>query len=273
MSIDMSITQQDSSLLDLIASAEATKGARDQYASVNPNSERPEILDMTIAGLIAWQGTRPRNQKAAGRYQFMPPTLRETAITALGGREALDQFRFTATVQDFLIVKRLELRRQLNEWKSESISDEAFSLNLAKEFAGLPVFEDLTIPIRDRDGNVIGTREVFRNQSYYHNDSAGNRSGPDIDNVLQQLADIRTGGAGAIITRESESSRSRGRQGGSIREQTARAATGGDRLIYDHNNRGIATGELPPVSDPYTYRPIDPLDNRYDFRTGEKVRD
>lgn len=258
-SIDMSITQQDDSLLDLIASAEATDGARDEYASVNPNSEIPDILDMTIAELLAWQERRPLNQKAAGRYQFMPPTLRETAESALGGREALSQYRFTATVQDFLIVKRLEFRRQLNEWKAGSISDEQFSLNLAREFAGLPVPE------------AAGRGQ--RNQSYYQDDSAGNGSKLNIDFVLQQLADIRTGGPGSIITRESETSRSRSRLGGSIREQVARTASGGDRLIYDHNNRGIANENLPEVSDPYIYRPIDPLDNRYDFRTGEKVRD
>jgi hypothetical protein len=264
MTIDMSITQQDSSLLDLIASAESTWGANNQYAAVNPMSEHPEILTMTIETLIRWQRARPPNRKAAGRYQFVPDTLEEVAIRNLGGREGLRQYRYTPTVQDWLIVKRLEQFRKLREWKAGSITDEAFAINLAKEFAGMPV------PV-DMQGH---RQRVFKGQSYYHN-FAGNRSSARLnaDDVLQSLANIRTGGPGAAITRSSDQSESTGSAGGSIYEQSVRQATGGDRLIHDSANRRPATNEAQPVTNPYTYRPIDPLDNRYDFRTGEKVRE
>ena len=228
-----------------------------------------------------------------GRYQFIRPTLfgsftdsagkdipqpAENYISGRGpsgltfNRGVWQQSgipistRYNAQCQDFLILKRLELTRQLNQWKSGSITDQAFMLNLAKEFASIPVPFD----------TQRGSRTIRRGQSFYAGVGSNRVVGhANVDVILQELADIRGGGPGTSVTIDIEQGSGAFPAGGrSIISQTERSATGGQALWgAGPTDAALANGELPGVKDPYVYKPIDPLDNRYDFRTGELVRD
>lgn len=263
-----SITTQDRQVLDFVAKGEAVR-VGDPYTSLNPSTTDPRIVQFTIAELLIFQSRRPRNRKAAGRYQFMPDTLNETARAA--GID-INNTRFTPTIQDFLILKRLELIRQYNQWKSSAIGDDDFLLNLAKEFASIPV--PRPVPKSENEKPPYPIVNLVAGDSFYAG-VAGNRvvGHANVDILLQELADIREGGPGATINLSDEFSLAASAGGSGLLESVGRQASGGTSLAMNSRNRTAPNSELPGVDDPYSYRGIHPLDNRYDFRTGEKVRD
>jgi hypothetical protein len=264
------ITTQDRQLLDFISKGEAARGG-DPYASVFPSRIMPEILQMSIEQIFEFQRHRTRSRangglglesSACGRYQFIRSTLQDV-VQAAGIPTTT---RYTPQCQDFLILTRLRVSRQLNQWKSSSISDAQFCLNLAKEFASIPV------PFTTRGA----TRTVNAGESFYAGVGSNRAVGhANVDVILQELADIRGGGAGTPVTLDLEQGSGAFPAGGSsVYSQTERSATGGQALWGSAaNDRGSPNASLPGVGDPYSYRPIDPLDNRYDFRTGELVRE
>jgi hypothetical protein len=270
MSTRIQITNQDRKLLDFVAKGEAARGG-DPYASVFPSRIYPEITQMSIEQIFEFQRYRTRSRRtgglglessACGRYQFIRKTLEE--VVRRSGIPL--STRYNAQCQDFLILKRLEFTRQLNQWKSESITDQAFCLNLAKEFASIPV------PIRTKGAK----RSVNPGESFYAGVGSNRAVGhANVDVILQELADIRRGGPGTTVTIDIEQgSGPFPAAGRSIYSRTERSATGGQALWgAGSTDASLVNGELPGVSDPYVYKPIDPLDNRYDFRTGELVRD
>jgi hypothetical protein len=270
MSTQIQITDQDRKLLDFIAKGEAARGG-DPYASVFPSKIIPEITQMSLDQILEFQQYRTRSRSqgglglessACGRYQFIRATLEEVITRTKIPRST----RYNASCQDFLILKRLELTRQLNQWKSGSISDVQFCLNLAKEFASIPV------PVTTQGA----TRTVNPGQSFYAGVGSNRAVGhANVDVILQELADIRGGGAGTTVTVDIEQGSGAFPSGGrSIYAQTERSATGGQSLWgAAPTAKNLPNRQLPTVSDPYLYKPIDPLDNRYDFRTGELVRD
>jgi len=70
---------------------------------------------------------------AVGKYQFTQATLKEMVKqTGIDPRA-----QFSATTQDFLIVKRLISKRGLNRWEDGLLSDKDFIHNLSKEFASI----------------------------------------------------------------------------------------------------------------------------------------
>jgi hypothetical protein len=296
------ITDQDRKLLDFIAKGEAARGG-DPYASVFPSKIIPEITTMSLNQLLEFQLHRTSSRRngglglessAAGRFQFIRSTLFGAFKNSAGKdiRAPAESYinkgpaprgttffegvwhqsglpistRYTPSCQDFLILLRLKNTRQLNQWKSGSITDQAFCLNLAKEFASIPV------PFTVRGAE----RTVNPGQSFYAGVGSNRAVGhANISVILQELADIRGGGAGTSVTIDIEQGSGAFPAGGrSIYNQTERSATGGQSLWgAGPTARGAPNTELPGVSDPYVYKPIDPLDNRYDFRTGEIVRD
>lgn len=270
MSTQIQITEQDKKLLDFVAKGEAARGG-DPYASVFPSRIMPEILSMSIEQIFQFQLHRTTSRRngglglessACGRYQFIRRTLQEVVRTV----GVPTSTRYNAACQDFLILKRLEFTRQLNQWKSGAITDQAFCLNLAKEFASIPV------PFTTRGAN----RTVQAGQSFYAGVGSNRAVGhANVDVILQELADIRGGGPGTTVTVDIEQgSGAWPAQGRSIYTQTERQATGGQSLgSASPSDRSNPNSQLPGVSDPYVYRPIDPLDTRYDFRTGQFVRD
>jgi hypothetical protein len=270
MSTQIQITDQDRKLLDFIAKGEAARGG-DPYASVFPSKIIPEITTMSIEQIFVFQRNRTTSRRngglglessAVGRYQFIRATLQD--VVRQSGIPV--STRYNAQCQDFLILKRLEFTRQLNQWKSGSITDQAFCLNLAKEFASIPVPFD----------TQRGSRTIRRGQSFYVGVGSNKAVGhANVDVILQEIADIRGGGPGTTVTIDIEQgSGPFPASGRSIISQTERSATGGQALWgAGPTDAALANGELPGVKDPYVYKPIDPLDNRYDFRTGELVRD
>ncbi|WP_306153923.1 hypothetical protein [Roseovarius sp. MMSF_3281] len=121
-------------LHDLIARAEAgTMGydAVQHGARVKP-PKRP--TRMTLGEIYAWIRATPGQPHAIGRYQFIPATLRHSA-KRLG---LPPKTRFSPEVQDRLANLLLGDAGFLKVQKDE-MTAEAFMLNLAKIWAGLPL--------------------------------------------------------------------------------------------------------------------------------------
>ncbi|MEM7650557.1 MAG: hypothetical protein AAF204_00555 [Pseudomonadota bacterium] len=87
-------------LLDHIARHESVNGS---YDSVWPNSVKDGLSEMTINEVIAWQEScNDKGSCAAGRYQFMPKTLKGLIenMDNIDGTE-----KFSPNVQDLLAVE------------------------------------------------------------------------------------------------------------------------------------------------------------------------
>lgn len=265
---EVTISDQERQLLDLVARGEAVRGA-DPYISLWPSTTEPRLIQMTLAEVDAFQGRRKSagfRSTACGRYQFIRSTLRE-CVGYLGVDPT--RTRFTPDVQDALILARLKVFRQLNEWLEGTLPTERFMIRLAQEFASMPVPYAM-------QGHK---RPVQKGQSYYAGDGL-NKSNHDPDTVYQELEDIRTGGTGGVRTIPVNSDGPSGAlppTGTSPRTQVATQAAGNGVGAYVGGNAGarpLPSSILPAASSAvYQYRLTDPLDDRYDFRTGEKIKD
>lgn len=122
-------------LLDFIADFESNGDYRVIYG--NHQTQLPEpITGMTLNALLAAQaGWGARwGSSAAGRYQFMPPTLKGLMKQMhLTGDEL-----FSPDMQDMLGFKLLA-GRGYAKFKSGAASREEFGKQLAMEWASLPV--------------------------------------------------------------------------------------------------------------------------------------
>lgn len=263
--LSLTITEQDRQLLDLIASVESSfDTAGGGYFAINSSSRslntNPQLVSMTIQQVIDYT-TQIRDQTsgsgAAGRYQFIPISLTEVVNRANIPRNLI----FSTAMQDYLAIQRARQVRRYGQWLAGTLSDEDFAMELAKEWAGLPVVRDVV-----RNG-----RRVLRGQSYYAG-VQGNNSNMSPDYFLQRLADIRTSGSGATITRSSEESLPA--TGFLPMTQAEIAAGGGQRLRGSTPYTSpIPATQLPAAADPYLYVPIAAENKRYDFRTGKKITD
>lgn len=270
MSTKIQITNQERKLLDFVAKGEAARGG-DPYASVFPSRIIPEITQMSLEQIFQFQRERTASKingglglesSAAGRYQFIRSTLEEVVTRS----KISISTRYTAQCQDFLMIFRLKDFRKFNQWISGSITDQAFCLELAKEFASIPV------PFTTKGAK----RTVNPGESFYAGVGSNRSVGhANVSVILQEIADIRVGGPGATVTVDIEQGSGPYPAGGrSIQSQTERSATGGQALGGGGPGaRNNPNSQLPGVADTYSYNSIDPLDNRYDFRTGEIVRD
>jgi hypothetical protein len=296
MSLTYTITQQEYQLLDLVAEKEEVKHAPDVYMSMNPNTFDTQIPTLTLAQLEEFQTNRIRTAgaSASGRYQFIKATLFGTS-TSPGLVQRLRLPRnlvFNAVLQDYLALILLQ-GASLRRWQANQLtwddfgaktndSDAAFQIRLSRIWAAIPVPMNIpAIPVRDRNGNITGTRKVFTGDSFYEGDDAGNSSGMAADVMYRQLKALRINGPIQTFEIDLEtSSRSHPITGVTALSQAQIAAGGGQTYHGQSANvpRNTYTGgpvadSLPPVDNPYEYDKIDLLDNRYDFRTGKKVRD
>ena len=112
--------------------------------------------DMTLAEIYAWIDATPGQPHAIGRYQFIPPTLKHSAARL--GLPA--STRFSPAVQDRLADLLLGDAGFLKVQTGE-ITAEAFMLNLAKIWAGLP-----TASGRSYYDGVAGNKAVLSYDSY-----------------------------------------------------------------------------------------------------------
>lgn len=269
----ITISDQDRALLRLIADGEAVRS--NPYCSVWPGHVEAELINMTLSQVEAYQNQRlasGRDSSAVGKYQFIKSTLKECV-----GYLGCDPVRtvFSPDVQDAMIVKRLERFRRYNQWKTGSINTGQFMVFLAAEFASMPVPYDVPA------GSVYRgqpKRNLRKGQSFYAGDGL-NRANHNPDHVYQALEDIKNGGRGEIQEIDvSTTGENRGlpASGVSERTQVERAAAGTGVGAYRGTRAGSAplpSQTLPVIDNPYTYYVIDPLDDRYDFRSGEKVKD
>lgn len=120
-------------LRDLIARAEAGRAGYDavQHGARIKPPKRP--TDMTLQDIYDWIAATPGQPHAIGRYQFIPSTLKHSA-------KRLDMpptTPFSPETQDRLADLLLG-DAGLMKVKAGEITQDAFMLNLAKIWAGLP---------------------------------------------------------------------------------------------------------------------------------------
>src|SRR6056297_2249081 len=143
-------------LHDLIARAEAGAMGYDavQYGARIKPPERP--TEMTLQEIYDWIDDTPGQPHAIGRYQFIPPTLKRLA-------RRLDlpaTTRFSPAIQDGLADLLLQ-DAGFAKVRAGGITQEAFMLNLAKIWAGLP-----TPSGRSYYHGVAGNKAVLSYDSY-----------------------------------------------------------------------------------------------------------
>ena len=275
MSTLIEITQQDKALLSLIAAGESTGVRGDPYTALYPNSTEPSLIRMSLAQVTQFQRLRIRagfKSSACGRYQFIKNTLLDVVkISKLDRQRTI----FTPDIQDYLILLRLKSMRRLDKWKAGSLirkgntysaqeNSANFQLHLAKEFASVPV------PFR-----VQGHRGamVAKGRSYYAGDGLNAAHGK-ADTFLAGLIDIKNGGTGEVTKVDIANAASYLPEGFSPVTQAQIQAMGGvSRRGQKHQNMPGPRGSLPSPGNPYGYNVISPLDDRYDFRVGEKIKD
>lgn len=269
----VTITQQEKNLLTLCAKGEAVKS--NPYCSVNPSSVEPSLTSKTLAQVDAYQTARIAQvgASACGRYQFIQTTLR--SAVKLSGLDPATTV-YNPDVQDFLILTVLRNSRKLESWKTGSLGADPytnsanFQLQLAAEFASVPV------PFPVSAGSFakgVPKTNVGKGQSLYSG-VAGNAAGHSADTFLASLIDIQAGGDGAVTEIDIAKAAANAPEGNSAVSQAGIAAGGGQGLRGESAyNRPTPNGTLPDQGEVYLYQQIDPLDNRYDFRTGKKIRD
>lgn len=266
---EVQITDQQKALLELIAKGEAVRGA-DPYTSVYPSTSEPTLTQMTCAEVLQYQRQRINSgyaSSACGRYQFIRDTLND-CIGYLG----IDPLRtrFTPEIQDALIIARLKRVRKLDEWLAGTYATDRFMIKLAQEFASVPV------PYRMQ---AHRGRIANKGDTYYVGDGL-NRAHHDPDVFYQELTDILNGGPGTTATIPVNTDGPSGAlpaSGTTARTQAQRSAAGGGVGNVPGTGRAgqqpIPASNLPNPGDVYLYQATDPLDDRYDFRTGQKIKD
>lgn len=265
--MSISITTQDRQLLTLVSKGEAVAGGN-PYISLWPNDSEPSITQMTLAQVDRFQTDRKNigfASTAIGKYQFIQRTLRE-AVGLLGVDPLV--VRFNAHTQDSLILTILKEYRGYNDWLSGSLPTERFMINLAREFASMPVPYDM-------QGH---SRPVSKGQSYYAGDGL-NRASHNPDTLYIELEDILGNAAGTTSPESSE-------EGNDSGEASPDNPSPKQEKKEEYGGSGAGAGSgghpgsqpsrnatLPVATDVYMHDPIDPLDDRYDFRTGKKIKD
>lgn len=278
MSQKYTISTQEYKLLDIIASKEENPKAPDVYMSLYPSTHDERLPRMTLAQVDQFQQARIQttSSSAAGRYQFIRRTL-----SSLVSRFGLDRnLIFNNVMQDFLALKLLEGRR-LRDWQKGTLTwnsrgansndpDAAFQAHLSQEWAAIPV------PF-----NMQGhKRRVAKGESYYAGDGL-NSAGMNADTLYRELRALRLQGPGETVTLDLATDSRSHPLGGVTDLGKAQVAASGGQTYHGGSSRvprntftsAPIADRLPTSSDPYTWDIMDLMDNRYDFRTGKKVRD
>jgi hypothetical protein len=278
MTLSYTISAQEYRLLDFIASKEANPRAPDVYMSLYPSTFDTRLTSFTLSQVDEFQASRIRSVgfSACGRYQFIRKTL-TGLVNNLGLPKNLV---FNRVMQDYLGLQLL-LGCKMRTWQTGTLSwsgsgyatndpDAAFQIYLARTWAAIPV------PAPMQGAN----RAVAKGESFHAGDNI-NSSGFNSDVVYRELRSLRLQGPKELYTLDLESgSRSHPITGDTAWSQAQIAAGGGQTYYGGSPNaeRNTYTGGpisdgLPPVENPYSWDQIHLLDNRYDFRSGRKVRD
>lgn len=179
----MAKTSQVKPLLDFIGNVESAKGYNYEYGN------KPlDLSNMTIREVIKHQEKRKKEgvkSTAVGRYQFILNTLKSLVLTDSGKEKnpkdlPLDA-KFTPELQDKAATILLQ-RRGLDDFLAGRMSPEAFSIEVAKEWASMPLIGNMTVTRKNEQGQEEKVN-LKRGQSYYSG-VAGNKSLVDPDELL-----------------------------------------------------------------------------------------
>jgi len=162
-------------LLDFIGNVESAKGYNYEYGN------KPlDLSNMTIKEVIEHQEKRKKEgvkSTAVGRYQFVLNTLKSLVLTDSGKEKNPNDLpldaKFTPELQDKAATILLQ-RRGLNDYLAGNMSPEAFSTEVAKEWASMPLIADTTVTRKNKQGKEEQVN-LKRGQSYYSG-VAGNKS-------------------------------------------------------------------------------------------------
>lgn len=275
------ISDQDRAFLTLVAKHEAKS-----YDTIYGGREIP-LTQMLIAEVLRYQRTQMRNgSTAVGRYQMLADVVEENAR---GLRLDPTQVRLTPDVQDQMMLYKVKRYRKYNEWLAGSLgptpleNSQKFCIYVAAEWASCPVPYDMpagSSPFSRRHPE----RNLSKGQSFYAGDGL-NKAHHDADSFVAALIDIQAGGTGNVTTIPSvpagggaaggavapAGSEGYPQSGTSPQSQIQNYAAGGGRYQGQTGNTGEPLKPLPAADNVYLYEVIDPLDDRYDFRTGKKV--
>ncbi len=125
-------------LLNYIASLESPNGVYD----VLVGGKRKDLRGMTINEVMKFQSTMRKNgheSTAVGRYQIVADTL---DWVVKNSKNISGDDLFTDRMQDMAATRLLE-RRGLSKYESGKMDYNTFAINLAKEWASLPVPKDM----------------------------------------------------------------------------------------------------------------------------------
>lgn len=165
-------------LLDFIAQFESNRNYNAFFGSTI-NTNKPEFTAMTVDAVLDWQRNFVRKgspSSAVGKYQFIRDTLLDLIVAGHARRDDL----FDQKVQDKLAIALLKGRR-LGKFLAGSISAVDFGVELAKEWASLPVPRDV----------ARKNRLIKMGQSYYAGDGL-NKALVAVPPFLAAINAIRT---------------------------------------------------------------------------------
>lgn len=178
--MDKTVPAPAARLLDFIGGIEAPRGYETIYGNNQDKLTKP-ITRMTVDELLENQSgfTKAFRSSASGRYQFMRATLDDLKkqLGLRGGQI------FDSNLQDRLGYHLLR-RRGYDKWIAGEMSDAAFMLGLAKEWASFPV-----------PASMPGAhRTVERGQSYYAGDGVNKAlvSPEKVESILKVAKSIKT---------------------------------------------------------------------------------
>ena len=182
--------KQIKSLLDFIGNVESAKGYNYEYGN------KPiDLSNMTIQEVLDHQEKRRKEGEASsavGRYQFIYKTLKDLVKTENGEEKNPKDLplnaKFTPEVQDKAATILLK-RRGLDKYLSGEMSPEQFSIEIAKEWASMPLVADMSVVRKTKQGDKIQV-DLKKGQSFYSG-VAGNKSLVDPNELLNVVKNAK----------------------------------------------------------------------------------
>lgn len=124
-------------LLDFISGPESGGDYEVVYGGIHKKDRPKKLTGMTIAAVQAWQDAmvaKGAQSVAAGRYQIIRKTM-DACVKGL----ALDPASLFDTATQDAMGAYLLRKRGFDKWLAGGMSDDLFALELAREWASLPV--------------------------------------------------------------------------------------------------------------------------------------
>tara|TARA_R100000482_G_scaffold86561_1_gene34873 strand:+ start:10385 stop:11023 length:639 start_codon:yes stop_codon:yes gene_type:complete len=186
----MSSTPQVENLLDFIGDVESEQGYDIEFGN-NPL----DLSNMTIKEVLEHQEKRRAEgveSSAVGRYQFIYETLKGLVYTEDGKEknptDLPEDALFTPEVQDKAATILLQ-RRGLDKYLSGDMSAEDFAIEVAKEWASMPIVRDTTVKRVNKEGLEVLV-DLKKGQSYYAG-VGSNQDRVDVDEFLDVIKETQ----------------------------------------------------------------------------------